>query len=181
FTLDMSTSAAAMGKIRLAYISGASVEEHLLQDAQGHPATDPAVLFMEPKGSLLPMGGSGGGYKGFGLSMMVDCLVAGLSGGFAPPAPEGAPPTNNVLVNIWNPEKFSGVAHMQKEAEKYLAFVRATPPVDPARPVRVAGDRAQEEKIRREKNGIPLSRGSAVALARQAEKLGIAAPAAFNG
>ncbi len=176
FTLDISTSATAMGKMRLAYMSGESCPPHLIQDAEGNPSTNPAVLFEEPKGALLPMGG----YKGFGLSMMVDCLTAGLSGGFAPPAPEDALLLNNVLVNIWNPEAFSGLAHMQAEAEKYIAFVRDTKPIDPAKPVRVAGDRSSAEKANRLKHGIPLSSGSCKALCAAAKKSGVSVPEEFK-
>jgi len=176
FTLDISTSATAMGKMRLAYMSGENCPPHLIQDAAGNPSTNPAVLFEEPKGALLPMGG----YKGFGLSMMVDCLTAGLSGGFAPPAPADALILNNVFVNIWNPDAFSGLAHMQAEAEKYLAFVRSTKPIDPSKPVRVAGDRSSTEKAKRLKDGIPLSSGSCNALCAEANKLGVPLPKEFE-
>ncbi|HIL29120.1 MAG TPA: Ldh family oxidoreductase, partial [Micavibrio sp.] len=84
FSLDISTSAVAVGKIKLAYQSGERVAEGLLQDAEGSPTTDPSVMFTEPKGTLQSFGGAQS-YKGFGLSMFVDLLVAGLSGGFAPP------------------------------------------------------------------------------------------------
>jgi uncharacterized oxidoreductase len=161
--------------MRLAYISGENCASHLVQDADGHPSTDPAVLFKEPKGALLPMGG----YKGFALSMMVDCLVAGLSGGFAPPAPKDALLLNNVVVCLWNPENFAGLAHMQQEAEKYLAFVRETKPVNPKEPVRIAGDRSGKEKARRLKTGIPLSRGSCEKLSEKAKRFGVTPPAEF--
>lgn len=173
FTLDISTSATAAGRVRLAYFSGESIPSHLIQDAEGNPSTNPAVLFEEPKGALLPLGGYSGGHKGFGLAMMVDCLVAGLSDGFAPPAPEEALLLNNAVVNIWNPEAFSGLAHMQAEAEKYLAFVRKTKPIDPAKPVRIPGDRSGTEKATRLKNGIPLSSGSCNALCTAAKKSGV--------
>lgn len=179
FTLDMSTSAAAVGKVRLAYVSGEPCPPGHIQDAQGLPATNPAVIFEEPKGSLLPMGGAQG-YKGFGLSMMVDCLVAGLSGGFAPPAPDGTPILNNVCVTVWDPAHHAGLAHMAAQAEKYLDFVRATAPADPQKPVRAPGDRAQAEKARREKDGIPLSHGTCKTLARSAQITGIAVPQEFG-
>lgn len=172
FTIDMATSAAAIGKIRLAHLSGESVREGLIQDADGHPTTNPAVLFEEPQGSLM----TAGGHKGFALSLMMDCLAAGLSGGNMPPAPEGAPLVNNAAVTIWDPQHFAGLAHMQSEAEKYLDFVRNIPPRDPANPVRIPGDRAKASYADRLKNGIPLSRGTVEELTRRAEKFGISVP-----
>lgn len=172
FTIDMATSAAAIGKIRLAYLSGESVHTGLIQDSAGTPSTDPAVLFEEPQGSLL----TAGGHKGFALSLMMDCLAAGLSGGNMPPAPDGAPLVNNAAVTIWDPQHFAGLAHMQEEAEKYLDFVRHIPPRDPDSPVRIPGDRAKASHAARLKNGIPLSRGTVDALCRRAEKFKIVSP-----
>ncbi|TVQ84118.1 MAG: Ldh family oxidoreductase [Micavibrio sp.] len=175
FTIDMATSAAAIGKIRLAHLSDSPVAEGLIQDADGHDTTDPAVMFAEPAGALKTFGS----YKGFALSMMMDCLAAGLSGGFMPPAPDDAPPVNCITVTIWNPESFAGLAHMQEEAEKYLDFIRSIPPRDPKNPVRVPGDRAKSEYQKNLENGIPLSRGTAEALVKRAEKFGITLPPVF--
>ncbi|MCB1556059.1 MAG: Ldh family oxidoreductase [Alphaproteobacteria bacterium] len=166
FTLDISTSSVAIGKIKLSYLSGEKCAPGLIQNSDGITTINPAVLFEEPTGALLPMGG----YKGFGLSMIVDCMVAGLSGGFTPPAPEGTPLVNNVLVGIWNPEKFSGIEHMQEQAEKYLNFVRQTKPTNPEDPVRVPGDWSKTERVKRTKNGIPLTQGVVDALNKKAEQ-----------
>ena len=176
FTIDMATSAAAIGKIRLAYLSGESVHTGLIQDSGGSPTTNPATLFEEPQGSLL----TAGGHKGFALSLMMDCLAAGLSGGNMPPAPEGAPLVNNAAVTIWDPQHFAGLSHMRNEAEKYLDFVRNIPPRNPAHPVRIPGDRAKASYTDRLQNGIPLSRGTIDALVKRAEKFGIALPAGIR-
>lgn len=172
FSIDLSTSATAAGKMRLAHISGETIADGLIQDHQGMPSNDPACLFNDPKGSILPFGG----YKGFALSMMLDCLVSGLSGGFTPPAPPHATTTNNVLLTIWNPAYFAGLEHMQIEAEKYLDHVRDTRPINAHAPVRVPGDRAKKEKEERLKNGIPLEPNFHEAFIRYAEKLGITVP-----
>lgn len=175
FALDFATSAVAIGKMSLAYLDGKDCAEGLIQDSEGHPATDPSVLFKEPKGALLPMGGAQG-YKGFGLSMMIDCLTAGLSGGFAPPAPDEEPEVNNVTLTIWNPEFFAGGDHIKSETAKYCDHVRNTPPTNPAQPVRVAGDKSSAEMQKREAEGIPVDNGTLKLLARYAEKVGIDVP-----
>lgn len=182
FAFDMSTSSVAMGKMRLAYLSGEPCAPGLIQDAEGHPTTNPAVLFENAAetplpgekrtGAILPMGG----YKGFGLSMMVDCLVAGLSGGFTPPAPAGTIAVSNATVIIWNPIHYAGLAHMQEQAGKYIDFVRNSAPIDPTKPVRIPGDRAISEKLCRTRNGIPFSNGAVASLVRAAQKYGIVTP-----
>ena len=57
---------------------GHPIEPGLLTDAAGNPTTDPRAL--GNGGLMLPTGG----YKGFGLAMVVDCLAGVLTGaGFA--------------------------------------------------------------------------------------------------
>ena len=176
FSIDLSTSATAAGKVRLAHMEGKALPEGLLQDHDGNPTTNASCLFEEPKGSILPFGG----YKGFAISMMIDCLVAGLSGGFTPPAPQGAKPTNNVMVCIWNPKFFAGLEHMQDEAEKYLAYVRSTTPIDPLDPVRVPGDRAKAVYQDRMEKGVPVEKNLWDALMKYAGKLGVTVPDALK-
>lgn len=77
--LDISTSAVAEGKIRTYRISGSTVPEGWIVDSEGRPTTDPGVLYRDPPGSLLPLGGNVG-HKGFALSLMVDLLAGALSG-----------------------------------------------------------------------------------------------------
>ena len=51
------------------------------------PTRDPGVLFTEPKGTLLPLGGLDAGHKGYALALLVEALTAGLAGhGRADPA-----------------------------------------------------------------------------------------------
>jgi LDH2 family malate/lactate/ureidoglycolate dehydrogenase len=72
--LDMATSEAAMGKIRMADKAGEAIPATWASDAAGTPTTDPAEAI---EGMLLPAAGP----KGFGLSFMIDLLCGGLSGG----------------------------------------------------------------------------------------------------
>lgn len=169
FSLDLSTSATAMGKVRLAHLSGEKMPEGLLQDHAGNPTTDPAAVIDEPRGSILPFGG----HKGFALSLMVDLLVSGLSGGYMPPAPKGAVTTNNIVIALWNPAFFAGAAHMQGEAEKYLAHIRSAKPKDAAHPVRIPGERAAATLKERRKNGVPIDDSFAEKLSRYAQALGV--------
>jgi L-2-hydroxycarboxylate dehydrogenase (NAD+) len=73
--LDMATSNAARGKIRLAAKNGEAIPMGWALDSNGNPTTDPAEAL---KGSMVPLGG----HKGFGLSLVVD-VIAGLLTGSA--------------------------------------------------------------------------------------------------
>ena len=72
--LDMATSEAAMGKIRMAEKAKATIPATWAVTAQGAPTTDPAEAIA---GMLLPSGG----HKGFGLSFLIDLMCGLLSQG----------------------------------------------------------------------------------------------------
>ena len=76
--IDMATSAVAAGKVELAAARGLPIPEGWVVDAAGAPATDPDALRGQG-GALLPLGGSEG-YKGYGLSVIVEILSGVLTG-----------------------------------------------------------------------------------------------------
>lgn len=73
FQFDFSTSAVALGTITRAKAAGESIPLGWAVDGDGNPTTDPAAAL---EGSLL----SAGGYKGWGLGLMVELLASGLTG-----------------------------------------------------------------------------------------------------
>ena len=72
--LDMATSEAAMGKIRIAERAKEPIPATWAVTAQGEPTTNPAEAIA---GMLLPSGGA----KGFGFALMIDLMCGLLSGG----------------------------------------------------------------------------------------------------
>ena len=70
---DLSTSAVALGKITMAKAAGQKIPLGWAVDADGIPTDDPESAL---KGALV----SAGGYKGWGLGLMVEMLAAGLTG-----------------------------------------------------------------------------------------------------
>ena len=174
-TLDISTSTVAQGKVLLDYLAGTESPAGWLQDAAGKPTTKPAVRFRDPRGSILPLGGEQG-YKGFGLALMLDLLVGGLSGGLCPPAGEADKMTNNVLLVVWDPARFAGQSHFAGEAAKLIAYLRNSPRKPGVKSIRLPGDRSSELARRRENEGIPLAAAARSSLAKQAEALSVPVP-----
>lgn len=90
FQFDFSTSAVALGKITMAAAAGESIPLGWAVDSSGEPTTDPHAAL---QGSLV----SAGGYKGYGIGLMVEMLASALTGSNrsvdVPPlkAPEGPP------------------------------------------------------------------------------------------
>ena len=73
FQFDYSTSAIALGKITMAAAAGESIPTGWAVDADGNDTTDPNAAL---QGSLL----SAGGYKGYGLGLLVEVLASALTG-----------------------------------------------------------------------------------------------------
>ena len=174
--IDLSTSTVANGKVKVAYLARRPCPPGWLLDHEGNPTTDPAVRFKDPRGTILPMGGEADGYKGFGLGLLFDILVSGLSGGFCPPAPEGAPGTNNVLLNVWDPDRFAGRAHFLAEADKLIDYVRSSPLRPGVDAVRLPGDRSASVRQERQASGITLDARTWSALSEAARELGVRVP-----
>ena len=71
---DQSTSAVALGKIKMAKAAGEEIPLGWAVDADGKSTTNPEEAL---KGSLV----SSGGYKGWGFGLMSEILAAGMTGG----------------------------------------------------------------------------------------------------
>lgn len=107
FQFDYSTSAVALGKITMAKAAGESIPLGWAVDADGQPTTDPEAALA---GSLV----SAGGYKGYGLGLMVEVLAAALTGSHlstdVPPlkAPEGPAHDLGQFYLVIDPQAYSG-------------------------------------------------------------------------
>ena len=124
--LDFGTSVVAEGKVRVYHINQVPVPRGLAARPEGHPTTDPAVLYRPPLGSILPMGGPQA-YKGFGLALVLDMLSGGLSGGRSCHAGAPAARGNNVLFLALDPDRFAGTGPLIRQASELADYVRATP------------------------------------------------------
>lgn len=174
--LDLSTSVVANGKVRAKWLAGEPCPPGWLQDADGLPTTDPATRFADRPGTLLPLGGESHGYKGFGLGLLLDMLIGGLSGGWCPPAPPGEVGTNNVLMVLWDPVQFAGMRHFLGEADKLIDFVRSTPRKPGVERITLPGDRSAELRRERLEQGIPLDQGTWTLLCNAARQWNVPLP-----
>jgi hydroxycarboxylate dehydrogenase B len=172
--LDIGTSVCAEGKVRVCYNKGVSVPEGWLLDADGQPTTDARVLYHEPKGTILPLGGSQA-YKGFGLGLLLDMLAGGLSG--APCSrPENEPRSANAVVFVlFDPAKFAGAEHFAREVGDLAVNVRTSPAL-PGAAIQLPGDPERRERVRRLAEGISLDDGTWRQLSELAARLGVEVP-----
>jgi uncharacterized oxidoreductase len=173
--LDIGTSVCAEGKVRVAYNKGQPVPPGWLLDEWGKPTTDPGVLYREPRGSILPLGGPQA-YKGFGIGLLLDMFVGGLSG--APCSRPDAPNlvANAVLFILLDIDQFAGAGHFLKEIQAVAESVRTCPRAEGVAEILLPGDPERREKARRLENGIPLDDGTWSQLVDVAKRLRVSVP-----
>jgi LDH2 family malate/lactate/ureidoglycolate dehydrogenase len=173
--IDISTSPIANGWIRRWAAEGTKLPEPWLQDAEGVLSDDPATLFGKPPGSMLPLGGTALGHKGFALGLIVEVLTAALGGtGRANPAASaGGTP---VFLQVINPDFFSGTETLKEEAS-WLADACRKSRARPGEPaVRMPGDSANAMRRKQVREGVTLHPGIMGELKKLAEKLHVSQP-----
>ncbi len=174
--LDVSASYTTNGLTARLYKSGEKLEHAWLQDAHGNATNDPAVLFDEPKGTLLPLGGLEAGHKGFGLALLIEALTAGLTGfGRADPN-EGWGAT--VFVQILDPNAFGGRDAFVRQTQWLADACHAAMPRAGVERVRLPGERALARMREQTENGVELHPTILPEIAPWAERFGVAMPAA---
>jgi uncharacterized oxidoreductase len=174
--LDFGTSVVAEGKVRVHYFNDKKpVPDGWLLDSTGKPTNDPSVLYEPPLGSILPMGGAQA-YKGFGLSLILDMLAGGLTGGSS--SHPGAPPAkgNNVVFIVLSPAHFAGDDALMKESSGVAKFVRETPKAEGVNEIFLPGDPERNALEKRSATGIPLEAGHWAKLVELASSLSVTPP-----
>ena len=151
--LDFATSRIAMGKVRVAMNKGEQVKPETLLDYRGDPTTDPAALFSEPHGAILPFGE----HKGYGLAIVCELLGGALTGGGTLHAkPSSRVIINNMLSVIIDPTRLGTAENLAAEAEAFLHWVKQSPVAGGVDRIRMPGDPEQEARRRRGSDGIPI-------------------------
>lgn len=143
-------------------------------DAAGNPTDDPAALFTDPSGTLLPIGGVDHGHKGFGLALMIEALTQGLGGFGRAEKPTGL--GASVFVQVIDPAAFGGGEAFRRETGWTADACRNNPPAQGNDAVRVPGQRGLLRKRQALAEGVDLYPGIMEALAPHAEKLGVIPP-----
>ncbi len=175
--LDIGTSVVAEGKVRVSFNKGQQVPEGWLLDPDGKPTTDPGVLYKEPRGSIMPLGGASGGYKGFGIGMLMDMFVGGFSG--APCSTPGLPnmSANAVFFVVLDINAFAGAEHFLKETTGLVGNVKNCPKAEGAGDILVPGEPERRSAAQRRQSGLTLDDGTWKQLSALAERLKVAVPA----
>lgn len=173
--VDVSTSITTNGLTGRLAREGRKLPAPWLIDEQGAPTDDPAVLVAPRKGTILPLGGMDAGHKGFGLSLMVEALTAGLAGqGRSDP---GARWGGTVFVQVIDPEFFNGRAAFEEQMDWIEDKCESNPPIRADVPVRLPGHRGLARREQQMNEGVMLSESVVNTLQEWATRLSVPLPA----
>lgn len=169
--LDMATSKVALGKVRVAYNKGVELPPESLIDTAGRATNDPGVMFQQPRGALLPIGG----YKGYGLALFCDLFAGILSGGgtLQPENERRGGLLNQMLTIVLDPERLVTRSWLESQVDALIAHVKASPAAAPDEPVLVAGDPERLTRSKRQRDGVPIDTTSWEEILDAAERVGL--------
>jgi LDH2 family malate/lactate/ureidoglycolate dehydrogenase len=171
--ISMSTTTNAMTK-RL-YAKGERLPGPWLVDADGQATDDPAALFGDRPGAILPLGGADLGHKGYALALLVEALTSGLAGFGRVDEPKrwGA----SVFLQLIDPGAFAGRDAFVRQTGGLADIVHATPVASGAPGVRLPGEGALSRRARQLRDGVTIFPTVLPALEPWAARYGVAMPA----
>ena len=174
--IDISSSITSMGFAFQQRDAGKKLPGAWLIDNQGNATDDPAALSTTPPGALLPLGGLDAGYKGFGLTLLVEALTAGLAGFGRAEPPEGWGGT--AFVQVLDPRAFGGLDAFKRQMDHMVDATHASKPRPGVERVRHPGEAGLRRLREQRAKGVALYPAIMPKLLPWAEKLGAEAPRA---
>lgn len=155
FVLDMTSSATAEGKVRVALQKGESLPEGWIIDSEGNPSNNPADLYGPPEGAILPLGGAMG-FKGFGLSVMIDVFGGILSGSGVcrDDLPRGA---NGVWMYFVDVKQFVDDATYSTLIERYVEHIKSSRRTPGTDEILMPGEIELRRQAARERDGVSVA------------------------
>lgn len=171
--LDMATGAVAWGKIFNAQQEKKKIPTTWALDKHGMPTDDPNAA--ADQGLIQPFGG----YKGYGLSLMIDLLTGVLSGGAFSTRVQTLykqieiPSGSAQLCAALRIESFMPLAEFRKRVDLIIQLMRSCPRAPGVDRVYVPGEIEFETEQRRRAEGIPINAELQAELTALARELGV--------
>jgi len=173
--LDISMSTTTIGLSQRLSRQNKRLPGKWVMDADGRLTDDPAVLFEEPSGSILPLGELALGHKGFALGLLVEALTSGLCGFGRKDTPGRWGAT--VFLLMMDPGALGGREEFIAESTWIAEACLKADPLDKDNPVRLPGQAALAKKRRCLESGLELEPGIIPALEKWSATLGVPVPA----
>ncbi|MDF1513016.1 MAG: Ldh family oxidoreductase [Anaerolineae bacterium] len=173
YVLDMATTITPVGRIEVYERNNWELPEGWAIDEHGQPITEPTQVFETFRkrasgltGGLLPLGGAGemfGGYKGYGLALLVDILCGVLSGAgyadnFTRTNPDGSQQFGNIghFFGALRVDAFRPIEDFKETMDDLICRIKATPKAEGQDRIYIHGEKEFEAAADNEKNGVVL-------------------------
>lgn len=170
--LDMATTNAAYGKVKIKAQRGETMPEGWMMDRQGQPLTDPKRA---SEGFLLPIGGP----KGYGLALMFGLLAGTLNGAaFGKDVVDfnadskSLTNTGHAIVAV-NIAAFADVASFKRSVDEIWEQMKASPKLPGVDEIRLPGERSEKVFEERSETGVPIPAELRRALDELADRVGV--------
>ncbi len=170
--LDMATTVAAYGKVKAKAQRGEMMPEGWMIDRSGQPLLDPKRA---EEGFLMPIGG----YKGYGLSLIVGLLAGTLNGAAMGEEVidfnhDDTTPTNTgqaiCMIDI---SAFGDVDAFKARVDTLAHDLRASERMEGVERIWVPGEQSEDRRVRYATEGIPIAPALWTQLDTLATELGI--------
>jgi LDH2 family malate/lactate/ureidoglycolate dehydrogenase len=171
--LDMATTVAAYGKVKVAAQQGKTMPEGWMIDREGRPLTDPNRA---DDGFLLPIGG----YKGAAMSLMFGLLAGTLNGAangedVVDFNKDDTTPTNTgQAICVLDIRRFAEPAAFKRQVDNVIRQLHGSALLPGFDRIRLPGEDRAARIVERTVNGIPIPASLNAALGKLAGELGIA-------
>jgi L-2-hydroxycarboxylate dehydrogenase (NAD+) len=185
FVADFATTPIARGKLAVAEKKGEKVPFGFVQDKNGGPSDDPAIL--KAGGSMLTLGGDylHGSHKGFCLSSIVDIFSAVFSGAnfgpFVPPSVAYLPVLDKKVgegtghfFGAMRIDAFQEAAIFKATMDEWITTFRSAKPAQGQTKVIIPGDPEREKEFRISAEGLSVLSAIVNDMKEIAEELGVA-------
>ena len=153
--LDMATSVAAYGKVKTAAQRGETMPEGWMIDHQGKPLTDPKRA---ADGLLVPIGG----YKGYGLALVIGLLAGSLNGAAMGSetidfnADDTTPTNTGHAIVALSIAAFGEVDDFKRRVDKLVREIRRSKPMPGVERIWLPGEQSRAKLEERSRLGVPI-------------------------
>lgn len=174
--IDMSTSMITNGAASRKLKTGEQFDWPVLQDAQGNPSTDPAVLTTNPPGTILPLGGVEAGHKGYAIGLMTEVLSGCLSGRGRAEKRDGW--SASITITLYAPGALAGTDTYLRQVDALVNACHDSPPKPGVKEVLIPGERGLRSLAQSKKEGVILPEWLVKTFEEMAQAQGLTFPAA---
>jgi LDH2 family malate/lactate/ureidoglycolate dehydrogenase len=178
--LDMATTVVARGKVQLAALEGKSIPLGWAVDAQGRPTADAVA---GSKGRMVPLGG----YKGYGLALMVEVFSSILAGAaFGRGIGElfadfDRGQRMGHFFGALDVAAFMPVEQFRRRIDDLIAYVKGMPLAEDAEEILVPGEPEARKAAEYRVAGIPIEQDVLATMNGVAAELGVEPLRAIDG